>query len=200
MKVPILTRIQCELKAPKDQYSKYGDYHYRSAEQIEAALKPLLLKYGAQLTFHEHVLHIGERYYIQEIACYKDSEQETQAEGHARESLSRKGMDDPQLSGTAESYATKYALEHLFLIDDTPDSDQLDNRQQGQKPQRQQSKQSKKAQLINYPVVFNNQSTTMGILLKHYKAGNKTAINFANGLTGDNKFIFENLKQMEGVK
>lgn len=123
VKVPILTQIQNELKAPKNQYNSFGNYKYRNAEDIESALKPLLAKYGAQLTFDEDYRQVGNRIYCVETAHYKDSEQEIIVHGWARESESKKGMDDSQISGSASSYATKYALGKLFLIDDTKDAD-----------------------------------------------------------------------------
>lgn len=121
--VPIITQIQNELKAPKNQYNSFGNYKYRNAEDIESALKPLLAKYGAQLTFDEDYRQVGNRIYCVETAHYKDSEQEIIVHGWARESESKKGMDDSQISGSASSYATKYALGKLFLIDDTKDAD-----------------------------------------------------------------------------
>lgn len=121
--VPIITQIQNELKAPKTQYNNFGDYKYRNAEDIESVLKPLLVKYGAQLTFDEDYRQVGNRVYCVETAHYKDSEQEIIVHGWARESESKKGMDDSQISGSASSYATKYALGKLFLIDDTKDAD-----------------------------------------------------------------------------
>lgn len=121
--VPIITQIQNELKAPKNQYNDFGNYKYRNAEDIESALKPLLVKYGAQLTFDEDYRQVGNRVYCVETAHYKDSEQEIIVHGWARESESKKGMDDSQISGSASSYATKYALGKLFLIDDTKDAD-----------------------------------------------------------------------------
>ena len=123
VKVPILTQIQNELKAPKNQYNSFGNYKYRNAEDIESALKPLLAKYGAQLTFDEDYRQVGNRIYCVETAHYKDSEQEIIVHGWARESESKKGMDDSQISGSASSYATKYTLGKLFLIDDTKDAD-----------------------------------------------------------------------------
>lgn len=123
VKVPILTQIQNELKAPKNQYNSFGKYKYRNAEDIESALKPLLAKYGTQLTFDEDYRQVGNRIYCVETAHYKDSEQEIIVHGWARESESKKGMDDSQISGSASSYATKYALGKLFLIDDTKDAD-----------------------------------------------------------------------------
>ena len=137
IKVPILTKIQNELKAPKNQYNSFGKYKYRNAEDIESAVKPLLEKYGAQLTFDEDIKQVGDRYYIVEIAHYKDSEQEVTVHGHAREALTKKGMDDSQITGAAASYATKYALGKLFLIDDTKDAD-------SQKPQSSGTSQKSK--------------------------------------------------------
>ena len=121
--VPIITQIQNELKAPKTQWNDFGHYSYRNAEDIESAVKPLLEKYGAQLTFDEDYRQVGNRVYCVETAHYKDSEQEIIVHGWARESESQKGMDDSQISGSASSYATKYALGKLFLIDDTKDAD-----------------------------------------------------------------------------
>lgn len=121
--VPIITQIQNELKAPKTQWNDYGNFSYRNAEDIESAVKPLLEKYGAQLTFDEDYRQVGNRIYCVETAHYKDSEQEIITHGWARESESKKGMDDSQISGSASSYATKYALGKLFLIDDTKDAD-----------------------------------------------------------------------------
>ena len=123
VKVPILTQIQNELKAPKSQYNDYGHYKYRNAEDIEQALKPLLAKYGATLTIDEDVRMVGDRIYFVETARYKDTEQEVKVQGWARESQNRKGMDDSQISGATSSYAVKYALAKLFLIDDTQDTD-----------------------------------------------------------------------------
>ena len=123
VKVPILTQIQNELKAPKSQYNDFGHYKYRNAEDIEQALKPLLAKYGATLTIDEDVRMIGDRIYFVETACYKDQEQEVSVQGWAREAQNKKGMDDSQISGATSSYAVKYALAKLFLIDDTQDTD-----------------------------------------------------------------------------
>lgn len=123
VKVPILTQIQNELKAPKNQYNKFGKYNYRSAEDIEQALKPLLAKYGAILTIDEDVRMVGDRIYFVETARYKDQEQEVKVQGWVREAQNKKGMDDSQISGSTSSYAVKYALAKLFLIDDTQDTD-----------------------------------------------------------------------------
>lgn len=141
--VPILTKIQNELKAPKSQWNGFGNYKYRNAEDIESALKPLLAKYGAQLTFDEEYREVSGRIYAVEIATYKDSEQEVTAKGWAREAEHKKGMDESQISGSTSSYAIKYALGKLFLIDDTKDAD-------SQKPETAQKSKKKptKSELI----------------------------------------------------
>lgn len=195
IKIPILTRIQNELKAPKNQWNAFGKYKYRNAEDIESALKPLLAKYGAQLTFDEDYREVGGRIYAVEIATYKDSEQEITVKGWARVPESKKGMDDSQISGSASSYATKYALGKLFLIDDTKDAD-------SQKPQTNQGQQPSKTEptkqeLMDYPITFNGTRTTMGILLKHYKNGLGAAVKFANSLQGNEKLVFDKLKAMD---
>lgn len=142
LKVPNITKIQAELKAPKNQYNSFGKYKYRNAEDIEQAVKPLLEKYHAQLTFDESIIAVGDRIYVEVIAKYKDTEQEIRAKGHAREALNKKGMDDSQITGAASSYATKYALAKLFLIDDTKDADsQQANNHQSQSRPRQSSQQ-----------------------------------------------------------
>ena len=197
IKVPIITQIQNELKAPKNQYNSFGKYKYRNAEDIESALKPLLAKYGAQLTFDEDYREVGGRIYAVEIAHYKDSEQEATVKGWAREAEHKKGMDESQISGSTSSYAIKYALGKLFLIDDTKDAD-------SQKPQsadyQQQSQSTKKKptkqELMNYPITFNGTTTNMGILLKHYRNGLSAAVKFANSLQGNDKFVFDSLKAM----
>lgn len=146
VKIPILTKIQNELKAPKNQYNSFGKYKYRNAEDIEQAVKPLLLKYGAQLTFDEQLIEIGDRIYIEEVARYKDDEQEITVKGHAREEEHKKGMDGSQITGSSSSYAIKYALGKLFLIDDTKDADSQ-RPQQNHQQYRQQSKTRKDTKL-----------------------------------------------------
>lgn len=143
VKVPILTQIQNELKAPKSQYNSFGKYKYRNAEDIEQALKPLLAKYGATLTIDEDVRMVGERIYFVETARYKDQEQEVSVQGWAREAQNKKGMDDSQISGATSSYAVKYALAKLFLIDDTQDTDSNGYQRNQQQATRRQSTPSK---------------------------------------------------------
>ena len=118
-----LIEIQKELKAPKGQYNSFGKYKYRSAEDILEAVKPLLHKYGCLLTLSDEIVLIGDRYYVKATARVTDGEEAAQTIAYAREDLDKKGMDGSQITGTASSYARKYALNGLFLIDDTKDAD-----------------------------------------------------------------------------
>lgn len=120
-----LMKVQSELKAPKNQRNNFGGYNYRSCEDILEAVKPILKENGLTLTIKDDIVNIGTRYYIVAIAELIDIESgdriTTQAQ--ARESETKKGMDDSQITGTASSYARKYCLNGLFLIDDTKDAD-----------------------------------------------------------------------------
>ena len=116
---------QAELKAPKNQYNSFGKYNYRSCEDILEAAKPINQKYGLVLLLTDKPVCIGQRYYIEATARLYDieSEQFIEATASARESDTKKGMDDSQVTGTASSYARKYALNGLYNIDDTKDAD-----------------------------------------------------------------------------
>lgn len=119
----MIRNIQEELKAPKSQYNNYGGYSYRSVEDILTAVKPLLVKENAELTLTDELVLIGDRYYVKATATYEDKDGKRVVTGYARESENKKGMDASQITGTASSYARKYALNGLFLIDDTKDAD-----------------------------------------------------------------------------
>ena len=120
-----LNKIQSELKAPKGQYNKFGKYSYRSCEDILEALKPHLLKYGCVVTLTDDMQLIGERYYLKATATITDADSGKSVSNVAlaREDKERAGMSESQITGTASSYARKYALNGLFLIDDTKDAD-----------------------------------------------------------------------------
>lgn len=119
-----LRTVQVALKAPKGQRNTFGNYNYRSCEDILEAVKPLLSKEKLTLMLDDSVESIGERVYIKATAVLENDDGE-QVENHAyaREAETKKGMDDSQITGTASSYARKYALNGLFLIDDTKDAD-----------------------------------------------------------------------------
>lgn len=118
-----LAEIQSKLKAPKSQYNKFGGYAYRSCEDILEALKPLLLEAGADLVLSDEAEAVGNRVYIRATATFRCGDETAVGTGVAREADSQKGMSDSQITGTASSYARKYALNGLFLIDDTKDDD-----------------------------------------------------------------------------
>lgn len=118
-----LINIQNDLKAPKGNYNSFGKYKYRSCEDILEAVKPLLAREGCSLTLSDEPILIGDRYYIKATATITDGEETKSVTAFARESAEKKGMDSSQITGTASSYARKYALNGLFLIDDTKDAD-----------------------------------------------------------------------------
>lgn len=116
-----LSKIQQELKAPKNLYNKFGNYYYRNAEGILNAVKPLLN--GLALVINDEPVVLGERYYIKATATLTDGSESVSAVAYAREDEQKKGMDGCQLTGACSSYARKYALNALLMIDDSKDSD-----------------------------------------------------------------------------
>jgi len=125
----ILSEIQSKLHAPKGQTNAFGKYKYRSCEDILSAVKPLLIEFGVSLIITDEMVLIGDRYYVKASALLEDGKGFTaKAEAYAREPLSKKGMDEAQITGATSSYARKYALNGLLAIDDTKDADSQDNR------------------------------------------------------------------------
>ena len=123
-----LTALQNELKAPKTQLNKQFGRYYRNQEDILEAVKPLLKKYELSLTISDEVVCIGLRFYVKANVHLIDSESSTiLVTAYAREEEEKRGMDSSQITGSASSYARKYALNGLFLIDDTRDADSMDN-------------------------------------------------------------------------
>ena len=120
-----LLNIQTELKAPKGQYNNFGGYKYRSCEDILEAVKPILKEQGLCLTLHDEMIEVGNRVYVQASAIIRDikTDECIVNKAYAREAEQKAKMDDSQITGTASSYARKYALNGLFLIDDTKDAD-----------------------------------------------------------------------------
>ena len=118
-----LLKIQSELKAPKNQKNAFGGYNYRSCEDIFEAVKPLLKEEGLILRLTDELVNIGERYYIKATAILTDGTDTIENVAYAREEETKKGMDGSQITGASSSYARKYALNGLFLIDDVKDSD-----------------------------------------------------------------------------
>lgn len=118
--------IQSKLKAPKGNYNSFGKYKYRSAEDILEAVKPLLNEENCVLTLSDEIVQVGDRYYIKATCTLVNSDgQIVETSAFARETETKTGMDASQITGTASSYARKYALNGLFCIDDTKDADAL---------------------------------------------------------------------------
>ena len=182
-----LADVQSRLKAPKGQYNQFGKYKYRSCEDILEAVKPLLREHGLILTLTDEICvkdsHVGPgyaRYYVRATAAVTDGERSINAMAYAREDDVKKGMDGSQITGTASSYARKYALNGLFLIDDTKDADATnDHGKAPQKPQEPSGGEFKQ--------VFANYRDALGV-------DGKTALNQLQlecGFEGDPKKLPE---------
>lgn len=132
-----LAEIQAKLKAPKGQFNSFGKYHYRSAEDILEAVKKVVNPMGFSIVLTDQVKEVGGRIYVEAIASLFNGELEYNSTGFAREEETKKGMDGSQITGAASSYARKYALNGLFAIDDTKDSDATNDhgKSQESKPQ-----------------------------------------------------------------
>lgn len=125
-----LLQIQSELNCPKSSYNKFGNYSYRSAEAILEAVKPICLKYNCAIFISDSIKQTGDRYYVEATATLVDTdvgiEEFISTTALAREETEKKGMDASQITGSASSYARKYALNGLFAIDDSKDADGLE--------------------------------------------------------------------------
>ena len=168
-----LLSVQHELKAPKGQRNNFGNYNYRSAEDILEAVKPLLVKYGLAQIITDTVELIGDRYYIKATVYLYDAERGLPSgpvivAAYAREADQKKWMDEAQVTGSASSYARKYALNGLYAIDDTKDADtdeypSAQQKQTERKPQPKKKAQPKKSEAhkaieaaFNLAIVKNN--------------------------------------------
>lgn len=144
-----LTEIQNELKAPKNQYNHFGKYKYRSCEDILEAVKPLLKKHGCTLTITDEVKEVGGMVFVEAVATITDSDVCQVVKAQAGIDPNRKGMDIAQSFGSSSSYARKYALNGLFLIDDTKDADATNDHGKGQTAQPKTTpKQTPKSQRV----------------------------------------------------
>jgi hypothetical protein len=121
----VLQDIQTRLNVPKNQYNAFGKYNYRSCEDILNAVKPLLAEHKALILITDEVIQLGERYYIKASAKFIYGEHEIETFAYAREADKKAGMDSAQVTGSTSSYARKYALNGLLLIDDAKDADTM---------------------------------------------------------------------------
>ena len=119
----MLAKIQSLIKAPKGQFNSFGKYKYRSCEDIVEAVKPVINSLGFYLTLSDEIVNIGNRFYVKATAIISNGTESYSSVAYAREEEIKKGMDGSQVTGASSSYARKYALNGLFAIDDTKDSD-----------------------------------------------------------------------------
>ena len=167
-----LLEIQHRLKAPKGQYNSFGKYKYRSCEDILEAVKPILYEVGCTLTLSDDIVLIGDRYYVKATAQLVGADTNHQVTAYAREDEDKKGMDGSQITGTASSYARKYALNGLFCIDDTKDADTDEYAQQSaKKPASKPAQQATEATQKKEKQVFNSAHPQWQTILDKMVAG-----------------------------
>lgn len=186
-----LSAIQGALKAPKNQYNKFGGYNYRSCEDIIEAVKPLCREYNCVLVVGDSLTHVGERYYIQATAVLADCESEESLRNVAlaREDESQKGMSSGQLTGATSTYARKYALNGLFCIDDTKDLDSEEHQKQRAKNENRTAetkenrteetfevRQINKTELGNLTAVIDNLGKDKRAICDYYKIADLPAM------------------------
>lgn len=171
-----LIHIQGELKAPKSQENKFGGYKYRSCEDILEAVKPLLKKEKVTLTISDDIIEVGGRVYVKATAKLSDGEDTISTSAFAREAEAKKGMDDSQITGSASSYARKYALNGLFAIDDTKDADATNTHDRGKtEAQTLDNRPATAAQIMRIKDTIEN----IAGLLQYYKVTRLEELTFA---------------------
>ena len=188
-----LVAIQHELKAPKDKVNTFGKYKYRSCESILEAVKPLLHKYGCKLTLSDDSKEMCGIPVVIAIATFTDSKgNQTIVKAEAGVEINKKGMDVAQTFGASSSYARKYALNGLFLIDDTKDadSDEFHNQyqaQQNQQPRQQQNQQPRQQVQQPQKHALNDAQITSAIAKIKAGGGTKEALYATYIITDEQK-------------
>jgi hypothetical protein len=168
-----LAKIQSTLKAPKNQFNKFGNYSYRSCEDILEAVKPLLAAEDLVLTIADEVLfNPGGENYIKVTTTITDGKDSISNSAVAREAQEQKGMNPAQISGSSSSYARKYALNGLFLIDDTKDADATNTHGRADVTKTEQDLNVKKVESIASGVITGSGMVTNPI--KSFKRPTKT--------------------------
>lgn len=164
-----LLNIQQELKAPKGQYNSFGKYKYRNCEDILEAVKPLLKKEKVVLTLSDDIIFINNRFYIKATALLiniENPEDKISNMAFAREEDIKKGMDGSQITGASSSYARKYALNGLFAIDDTKDSDTTNTGTSNEESKVEKKTLKATEKQISY--ITNAYGEQLEALLEHY--------------------------------
>lgn len=174
-----MMKIQTTLKAPKNLFNSFGNYKYRNAEGILEAVKPLLAENKLSMYISDDVQAVNDRVYVKATVSIFDIEtgESVMATASAREALNKKGMDDSQITGTASSYARKYALNGIFLLDDTKDADTDEN--QKERTARANKQEQNKEKLDQMKISLVKQKTLLDLcedekfdinkILKSYK-------------------------------
>lgn len=182
-----LIKVQSTLKAPKNQRNNFGNYNYRSCEDILEAVKPLLAENGLVLTISDDMVMLGNRFYVKATATISDGESSITNSAFAREEETKKGMDSSQITGSASSYARKYALNGLLCIDDTKDADATNTHGKEEKQQNVVLTKVQPASTANDDIVKKKIADCKKAMSKHnpYREGSEdycTVTKFANKL------------------
>ena len=191
----VLSNIQRKLVAPKGQFNSFGKYHYRSCEDILEALKKIIPE-GVIITLDDDVVMLGDRFYIKSTACIRLGQEFQTASAFARESLDKKGMDSSQLTGSTSSYARKYALNGLFLIDDNKDSDSTNEHEKSEPkkaPPKQQSTVEQWQEPKKLPLVTDMTNIVIGLF--NEKAQLDAFEYWANTTKDEKRAIWPNLNK-----
>ena len=170
-----VVQLQVSLRAPKNSTNNFGKYKYRNLESILEAAKPLLYELGLLLRITDDLVMVGDRYYIKATARLFDVA-EPESDGWAREALSKKGMDESQITGSASSYARKIAVGALLLIDDNKDADTLNVNEDYAKPE--PLKGLTPEQMDVYNDLLNFTETDPKVMLKALKITGITSENY----------------------
>ena len=179
-----LVYIQSTLKAPKNQRNNFGGYNYRSCEDIMEAVKPLLKETNCTLVISDDIVQVSDRIYVKSTATLKTPSGDVyENTAFAREVLSKKGMDESQVTGAASSYARKYALNGLFCIDDTKDADALNvNKEYTQQPQSQSPQPQVTVEQVMKEIAAAKTEQELGAIYYKYPQWQRDA-NFTGALT-----------------
>lgn len=166
-----LKAIQKELKAPKGQRNTFGNYNYRSCEDILEAVKPLAHEQGCIVTLSDAIVEVGGRIYVKATASITDGETTVSTDAFARESEEKKGMDSAQITGSSSSYARKYALNGLFCIDDTKDDDTRENTDQKKQPvkTREETNKASSGDIVRIAQLCKDTKTEIPKVYEHFK-------------------------------
>lgn len=155
-----LIEVQSKLKAPKNQSNDFAHFKYRSCEDILEAVKPLIKEQGLSLIINDDIVLIGDRYYVKATILISDGVTSISNTAFAREDISKKGMDASQVTGATSSYARKYALNGLFLIDDNKDADS--NEHKLMKDNAEKKQQEAEKELEKLFIIFKSEVEKIG--------------------------------------